>query len=623
MEEEPKTYRAIMVSSTFTDLEAHRREVIEAIHRFGFHANVMEYSGARSDADVIDASLRMVRESVAYLCVIGHKYGQTPVESNRNPKGMSITELEFNEAQRLGRPILLFLMADDHPVLPVDVESDTKKRKKLDAFRRHAKRIDAGVALERVYDSFASKEDFAKKAAIAIGLLAIQAAGGSDLPGPAVRDAIARFVDVKPGANQTELADAIEHFEAGYRALEQQLAAIKVTDNRVTSLKVAAEAALAEGDLDKARAAYREAADAARDKVAEPARIAAELKAAEADAHLLALDWEAADAAWTEAAAMLAPFDVEAAEDIEECAAIALFGHGNTFAQSSAIVAALNRWERLAACCDSGPITERSTRLTTRRNGALATLGKHTAGDDGIVILERAVAAYRHALTTYAKDPRSLEWGKTHYNISNVLNVLAERASAETKPYIASEATLACRAALTAFDPATDPTRWGMTQCMLGRVLKMQDDVSDGSAGLALLTEAEGACRAALTVFSKAGAPAYWAMAQNMLMGVLQALGVRTGGAKGLALLATAVRGCDVIMEVNTKSKAPVDWALANMNSAECSVAIADLGHEPSEQLRLAEARLVNALSVFTSGSFYHGEAAKELEAVRKKIKAL
>ena len=34
-EVEPKLYRAIMVSSTFTDLEAHRREVIDATHRFG------------------------------------------------------------------------------------------------------------------------------------------------------------------------------------------------------------------------------------------------------------------------------------------------------------------------------------------------------------------------------------------------------------------------------------------------------------------------------------------------------------------------------------------------------------------------------------------------------------
>ena len=96
MEEEPKLYRAIMVSSTFTDLETHRKEVIEAILRFGFQPVAMEYSGARSDSDVIDTSLEMVRNSAAYLCVIGHKYGQTPADDDRNPKGLSITELEFN-----------------------------------------------------------------------------------------------------------------------------------------------------------------------------------------------------------------------------------------------------------------------------------------------------------------------------------------------------------------------------------------------------------------------------------------------------------------------------------------------------------------------------------------------
>ncbi len=78
MEAEPKLHRAIMVSSTFTDLQDHRREVIEAIQRFGFFPNSMEFSGARSDADVIDTSLAMVGNSAAYLCVIGHRYGRTP-----------------------------------------------------------------------------------------------------------------------------------------------------------------------------------------------------------------------------------------------------------------------------------------------------------------------------------------------------------------------------------------------------------------------------------------------------------------------------------------------------------------------------------------------------------------
>ncbi len=46
--------------------------------------------------------------SVAFIGVISRRYGQTPKCPRRNPDALSIAELEFNEAMRLGRPILLF-----------------------------------------------------------------------------------------------------------------------------------------------------------------------------------------------------------------------------------------------------------------------------------------------------------------------------------------------------------------------------------------------------------------------------------------------------------------------------------------------------------------------------------
>jgi hypothetical protein len=67
-----------MVSSTFTDLKDHRHQVIEAIERLGYRANVMEYDGARADVDVIESSWEFVRDSAAYVGVISRKYGQTP-----------------------------------------------------------------------------------------------------------------------------------------------------------------------------------------------------------------------------------------------------------------------------------------------------------------------------------------------------------------------------------------------------------------------------------------------------------------------------------------------------------------------------------------------------------------
>jgi len=73
---EPKNYRAIMLSSTFTDLSEHRQGAIEAISKLDYMPKVMEHTGARADDDVIESSLNMVRDSTAYVGVISLKYGQ-------------------------------------------------------------------------------------------------------------------------------------------------------------------------------------------------------------------------------------------------------------------------------------------------------------------------------------------------------------------------------------------------------------------------------------------------------------------------------------------------------------------------------------------------------------------
>ena len=112
---EPRNYRAIMLSSTFTDLSEYRQRAIEAISKLDYMPKVMEHTGARADDDVIESSLNMVRDSTAYVGVISLKYGQMPFDPDRNPGRPSITELEFNEAMQLDRPIVLFVMGDEHP----------------------------------------------------------------------------------------------------------------------------------------------------------------------------------------------------------------------------------------------------------------------------------------------------------------------------------------------------------------------------------------------------------------------------------------------------------------------------------------------------------------------------
>ncbi len=158
----PRPVPQVMVSSTFTDLHEHRAALIDAIHAHKLHANAMENDAARL-VDVIESSLQMVRDSAAYIGVIGLKCGQTPESPTRNSDKLSITELEFNEAQRLGRPILLFIMGDDHPVKKADIERDPEKEKKLNTFRERAKKASPGSEVNRVYAVFNSLAEFKDK----------------------------------------------------------------------------------------------------------------------------------------------------------------------------------------------------------------------------------------------------------------------------------------------------------------------------------------------------------------------------------------------------------------------------------------------------------------------------
>jgi tetratricopeptide (TPR) repeat protein len=167
---QPRPAHRVMVSSTFTDLKGHREALDKALHAHDLFPCVMENDSARLD-NVLESSLEKVRDSAAYIGVISLvKYGQIPMDEIRNPQKLSLTELEFNEAERLKRPILLFFMGDDHPVKKADVERDSKKEKKLAAFRERAKQS-ATPGVQRVYAVFESLEDFKSKIAPSLNKL--------------------------------------------------------------------------------------------------------------------------------------------------------------------------------------------------------------------------------------------------------------------------------------------------------------------------------------------------------------------------------------------------------------------------------------------------------------------
>jgi hypothetical protein len=160
----PRLYKGVMVSSTFTNLEQHRAALLKAINSHDLKPVAMENDSAKPGVDVIESSLQMVRDGSAYVGVISRKYGQTPVCPKRNPNKLSITELEFEEAQRLNRPILLFIMGAKHSGCEADFETNASKRKKLNAFRERAKKLKPDALVHRVYATFESLDEFKEKA---------------------------------------------------------------------------------------------------------------------------------------------------------------------------------------------------------------------------------------------------------------------------------------------------------------------------------------------------------------------------------------------------------------------------------------------------------------------------
>jgi hypothetical protein len=170
-EDQSTLYHGVMISSTFRDLERHRLVLMKALNDHELMHVAMENAPAIADTGIIGSSLAMVRKASAYILLIGARYGQIPSSSVGNPDNLSITELEFLEAQILRRPTLLFVMGESHPLTKSDIDLEPESRAKLDTFRARAMRWNDEADAARVYCTFNSLEDFERKVTPALARL--------------------------------------------------------------------------------------------------------------------------------------------------------------------------------------------------------------------------------------------------------------------------------------------------------------------------------------------------------------------------------------------------------------------------------------------------------------------
>jgi hypothetical protein len=134
-----KTRTDVMISSTTDDLIKHREHVAAAITRARMQPSYTEIHPP-TDLSPLAFSLRMVDEADIYILLVSFRYGSIP-NGPDNPNKLSFTELEYHRAVERKResnlPIFVFLMHPGHKTVVGNVEQDPKKKRKLDAFRKH------------------------------------------------------------------------------------------------------------------------------------------------------------------------------------------------------------------------------------------------------------------------------------------------------------------------------------------------------------------------------------------------------------------------------------------------------------------------------------------------------
>jgi len=119
----------VFVSSTFSDLEDERADVIRTLLNMDCIPAGMELFPA-SDEEQFEYIKRVIDDCDYYLLIIGGRYGSI------SPSGLSYTELEYQYAVERGIKVVALIHSKPDQISMGKSETDSSMKEKLDAFRR-------------------------------------------------------------------------------------------------------------------------------------------------------------------------------------------------------------------------------------------------------------------------------------------------------------------------------------------------------------------------------------------------------------------------------------------------------------------------------------------------------
>ena len=123
----------VFVSSTFIDLQVYRRKIQDALTQLETVVRGMEQFGSKPGSPV-EECLKVVQSCRLYVGVFGMRYGSIPDGYDK-----SMTHIEYDEAQRLVLPSLIYILNENQPIPPKDVDTGIGAEK-LEALKTQLKK---------------------------------------------------------------------------------------------------------------------------------------------------------------------------------------------------------------------------------------------------------------------------------------------------------------------------------------------------------------------------------------------------------------------------------------------------------------------------------------------------
>lgn len=142
--------KTIFISSTFTDLQQHRKSVWELLEKYEVHVLGMEQFGAQTSAP-IETCLGAVERSDIYIGIIAHRRGSVHSET-----GKSFTQLEYEKAVDLKKEVLIYL---------IDEKGSLVKSGDIDFGEAHERLLEFKKTLteKHTVDFFCAADDLSQK----------------------------------------------------------------------------------------------------------------------------------------------------------------------------------------------------------------------------------------------------------------------------------------------------------------------------------------------------------------------------------------------------------------------------------------------------------------------------